>query len=112
MKTCQKLGIRTVAIYSEADENALHVKMANEAYLVGGSRVQESYLNLEKIIEIAKKTMPKQSIRDMDYYLRIHLFQYVVKKKESYLSVHQKKSLRRWGVKSNHVLQCKLQMSQ
>lgn len=56
MKTCQKLGIRTVAIYSEADENALHVKMANEAYLVGGSRVQESYLNLEKIIEIAKKT--------------------------------------------------------
>ena len=36
MKTCQKLGIRTVAIYSEADENALHVKMANEAYLVGG----------------------------------------------------------------------------
>lgn len=56
MKTCQKLGIRTVAIYSEADENALHVKMANEAYLVGGPRVQESYLNLEKIIEIAKKT--------------------------------------------------------
>lgn len=36
MKTCQKLGIRTVAIYSEADENALHVKMANEAYLVVG----------------------------------------------------------------------------
>lgn len=56
MKTCQKLGIRTVAIYSEADENALHVKMANEAYLVGGPRVQESYLNLEKIIEIANGT--------------------------------------------------------
>lgn len=56
MKTCQKLGIRTVAIYSEADESALHVKMANEAYLVGGPRVQESYLNLEKIIEIAKET--------------------------------------------------------
>ncbi len=51
MKTCQKLGIRTVAIYSEADENALHVKMANEAYLVGGPRVQESYLNLEKLLK-------------------------------------------------------------
>ena len=51
MKTCQKLGIRTVAIYSEADENALHVKMANEAYLVGESRVQESYLNLEKLLK-------------------------------------------------------------
>ena len=46
-----KLGIRTVAIYSEADENALHVKMANEAYLVGGPRVQESYLNLEKLLK-------------------------------------------------------------
>ncbi|MEI4828165.1 acetyl-CoA carboxylase biotin carboxylase subunit [Bacillus sp. FJAT-53711] len=56
IKTCQKLGIRTVAIYSEADEFALHVKMANEAYLVGGPRVQESYLNLDKIIEIAKET--------------------------------------------------------
>ncbi|SDY82936.1 acetyl-CoA carboxylase biotin carboxylase subunit [Bacillus sp. 166amftsu] len=56
IKTCQKLGIRTVAIYSEADENALHVKLANEAYLVGGPRVQESYLNLEKIIDIAMKT--------------------------------------------------------
>ncbi|HDX9579798.1 TPA: acetyl-CoA carboxylase biotin carboxylase subunit [Bacillus pseudomycoides] len=56
IKTCEKLGIQTVAIYSEADESALHVKMASEAYLVGGPRVQESYLNLEKIIEIAKET--------------------------------------------------------
>lgn len=56
IKTCQKLGISTVAIYSEADEHALHVKLADEAYLIGGPRVQESYLNLEKIVEVAKKT--------------------------------------------------------
>ncbi|MGG2015267.1 acetyl-CoA carboxylase biotin carboxylase subunit [Bacillus sp. S10(2024)] len=56
IKTCEKLGIQTVAIYSEADEAALHVKMASEAYPVGGPRVQESYLNLEKIIKIAKET--------------------------------------------------------
>ncbi|PEA55085.1 biotin carboxylase [Bacillus pseudomycoides] len=56
IKTCEKLGIQTVAIYSEADESALHVKMASEAHLVGGPRVQESYLNLEKIIGIAKET--------------------------------------------------------
>ncbi|WP_020061310.1 acetyl-CoA carboxylase biotin carboxylase subunit [Bacillus sp. 123MFChir2] len=56
IKTCEKLGIQTVAIYSEADESALHVKMASEAYPVGGPRVQDSYLNLEKIIEIAKET--------------------------------------------------------
>ena len=86
--------------------------MANEAYLVGGSRVQESYLNLEKIIEIAKKTNAEAIHPGYGLLSENPSFQYVVKKKESYLSVHQKKSLRRWGVKSNHVLQCKLQMSQ
>src|SRR5699024_7120942 len=48
------MGIKTVAVYSEADENAPHVSMADEAYLVGGPRVNESYLNADKIIEIAK----------------------------------------------------------
>ena len=43
----------------------------------------------------------------MVYYQRIRLFRFVAKKKESYLSVLQKKSLRRWEVKSNHVSQCK-----
>ena len=112
MKTCQKLGIRTVAIYSEADENALHVKMANEAYLVGGPRVQESYLNLEKIIEIAKKTNAEAIHPGYGLLSENPSFPVRAKKKESYLSVLQKKSLRRWEVKSNHVSQCKQQMSQ
>ncbi|MFP3123201.1 acetyl-CoA carboxylase biotin carboxylase subunit [Ectobacillus funiculus] len=56
IKTCKRLGISTVAVYSEADVSAMHVKLADEAYEVGGARVHESYLNLEKIIEIAKKT--------------------------------------------------------
>ncbi len=56
IKTCKRLGITTVAVYSEADVSAMHVKLADEAYEVGGARVHESYLNLEKIIEIAKKT--------------------------------------------------------
>ena len=54
MGTCRKLGIATVGIYSTADENALHVKLADEAYLVGEAPPQESYLNLERILEIAK----------------------------------------------------------
>ncbi|MFE8695065.1 acetyl-CoA carboxylase biotin carboxylase subunit [Cytobacillus sp. FJAT-53684] len=54
IRTCKALGIATVGIYSEADAYAPHVKMADEVYLVGGSRVVESYLNAEKIIEIAK----------------------------------------------------------
>lgn len=56
MRTCKRMGIGTVAIYSEADKNAPHVKFADEAYLVGGPRVNESYLNMDKILEIAKET--------------------------------------------------------
>lgn len=55
IRTCKKMGIKSVAIYSEEDIHALHVKEADEAFLVGGPRVNESYLNIEKIIEIAKR---------------------------------------------------------
>ncbi|WP_413380343.1 acetyl-CoA carboxylase biotin carboxylase subunit [Alkalihalobacillus sp. 1P02AB] len=56
IRTCKKLSIQTVAVYSEADSNSPFVKEADEAYLLGGPRVSESYLNIDKIIEIAKKT--------------------------------------------------------
>jgi acetyl-CoA carboxylase, biotin carboxylase subunit len=56
IRTCNALGIATVGIYSEADADAPHVKMADEVFLVGGPRVADSYLNAEKIIEIAKLT--------------------------------------------------------
>jgi len=56
MKTCKQMGIGTVAIFSEADKNAPHVSSADEAFLVGGPRVNESYLNMDKILEIAKET--------------------------------------------------------
>lgn len=56
IRTCKKLGIQTVAVYSEADADSLHVKWADEAFLIGKPRVSESYLNIEKMIEIAKET--------------------------------------------------------
>ncbi|MBK5501993.1 MULTISPECIES: acetyl-CoA carboxylase biotin carboxylase subunit [unclassified Peribacillus] len=55
IRTCKNLGISTVAVYSEADSEAPFVEYADEAYLLGGSRVQESYLNVKKILEIAKE---------------------------------------------------------
>ena len=55
IRTCQRLGIQTAAVYSEADAESLHVKAADEAWLIGKPRVSESYLNIEKIIETAKK---------------------------------------------------------
>ncbi|TWJ81799.1 2-oxoglutarate carboxylase small subunit [Bacillus paralicheniformis] len=55
IRTCKRLGIQTAAVYSEADAESLHVKAADEAWLIGKPRVSESYLNIEKIIETAKK---------------------------------------------------------
>ncbi|MCB0317201.1 MAG: ATP-grasp domain-containing protein [Bdellovibrionales bacterium] len=54
-KTCQKLGIKSVAIYSFADRHALHTKIADEAYLVGPAESNASYLNIDAIVEIANK---------------------------------------------------------
>lgn len=56
IQTAKLMGIETVAIYSDKDEASPYVKMADEAYLVGGAKVNESYLNTDKIIEIAKQT--------------------------------------------------------
>lgn len=55
IKACRELNITSVAIYSEADKNSLHVRRADEAYLIGNSPATESYLNKEKIINLAKK---------------------------------------------------------
>ena len=52
--TCKKMNIKTVAIYSESDKQAPYVSMADEAFLVGPAPVKDSYLNVDKIIEIAK----------------------------------------------------------
>lgn len=56
MKTAKKLGIKTVAIYSEADVNALHVRMADEAYCVGPAPSSESYLNIPAIMKVIKES--------------------------------------------------------
>ena len=54
IRACQKLGVATVAVYSEADRAALHVKLADEAYLLGPASPQESYLNTSRIIATAR----------------------------------------------------------
>ena len=56
IRTARRLGVRTVAVYSDADAKALHVRMADEAVPIGPSEARESYLRGEKIIAVAKST--------------------------------------------------------
>ena len=56
IKTARRLGIRTVAVYSEADAGARHVRLADEAVLIGPAAARESYLVIERIIEAAQRT--------------------------------------------------------
>jgi acetyl/propionyl-CoA carboxylase alpha subunit len=53
IKSCKVLGYKSVAVYSDADKNAKHVKMADEAFHIGPSKSQESYLNVDKILKVA-----------------------------------------------------------
>ncbi|KAB8128469.1 acetyl-CoA carboxylase biotin carboxylase subunit [Gracilibacillus oryzae] len=56
IRTCKEMGIETVAVYSEADREALHVKMADEAYCIGPKLSSESYLNFTNIMSVATLT--------------------------------------------------------
>ncbi len=55
-RACRKMGLETVTVYSDADRNALHVRYADEAYYIGASPAAESYLKIDKIIEVAIKS--------------------------------------------------------
>ena len=54
IRACRELGVASVAVYSEADEGAMHVRLADEAYLVGPAEATESYLNIESVVRVAK----------------------------------------------------------
>ncbi len=56
IRTLKKLGIASVAVYSEADRDSLHVTLADEAFLIGPAPAHQSYLNIEKILEVAKQS--------------------------------------------------------
>jgi acetyl-CoA carboxylase, biotin carboxylase subunit len=56
MRSCREMGIRTVAVYSEADRASMHVRYADQAYYIGPAPSVESYLNMDKIIDAAKKS--------------------------------------------------------
>lgn len=56
IRSLKKLGIQSVAVYSEADRDSLHVTLADEAVCIGPAPASQSYLNIEKILEVAQAT--------------------------------------------------------
>ena len=56
IRTAKAMGLRTVAVYSEADRDAMHVALADEAVLLGPARARDSYLNIERLIAVARET--------------------------------------------------------
>ncbi len=56
IQACRELGIQTVALYSDVDRTSLHVRQADEAYHIGGARPSESYLVIDKVLDVARKS--------------------------------------------------------
>ena len=56
IRACRELGLHTVAVFSEADRQALHVRLSDEAYPIGPAPSKDSYLRMDKILDVAKKT--------------------------------------------------------
>lgn len=54
IKTCRQMGVKTVAVYSDADMNSMFVKEADEAYRIGPPQSSDSYLKMDTILEVAK----------------------------------------------------------
>ena len=56
IRACKEMGVTTVAVYSDLDREALHVRLADEAYALGGQTAAESYLNTERILEVIEQS--------------------------------------------------------
>src|SRR6266702_8161221 len=56
MRACQEMGVTPVTVYSEVDRAALHVRKASESYLLGPASARDSYLNISKILEVARRS--------------------------------------------------------
>lgn len=79
IRACKEMNIKTVAIYSEVDKDALHTKLADEAICIGPADSSKSYLNMKNIIEAACITGADSIHPGSDFYQKMHSLQEYVK---------------------------------
>ena len=78
IRACNEMGIKTVAVFSKADEHSLHIKFADEAVCIGNGPAVESYLNIPRIIAAAESQILMQFILVMDFLQKMqNLAKYV-----------------------------------
>jgi len=70
IRACHEMGIAAVAVYSDVDRASLHVRKSDEAYAIGPAPATDSYLRIDKILDVAKHCGAEAFIRAMDFYQR------------------------------------------
>ena len=99
-RACRELDIETVAVYSEADRESLHVKYADYAYPIGPAPSKQSYLAMDRIIEFVKRSRAEAVHPGYGFWRRMPLSRSAAKTKASFSSARRRKSSIRWATRS------------
>ena len=78
MRSCREMGLRTVAVFSEADRTSRHVMYADEAYCIGAAESHESYLNIDRIIDVFPPNQQRQIAVQLSMVLQAVVSQQLV----------------------------------
>ena len=100
IKSARKMGIKTVAIYSDADKNALHVKMADEAVHIGPPPANQSYIVIENVMKAIKETGAQAVHPGYGFLSENAKFAEALRPLALLSSAHLKVRLKRWGTRS------------
>ena len=109
IRACREMGIETVAVYSEADAEALHTKLADEAVCIGPAPSSQSYLSMENIIS-ATVVSGQTPIRDLDSFLKTANLQNCVSSAELPLSDRRQMSLQSLAINRKQEIRWKQQV--
>src|SRR5690554_2384863 len=99
IRTCKEMGIKTVAVYSTADKESLHVRFADEAVCIGPAASSSSYLLIPNIIAAAEITMQMQFTLVMDFFQRTLSFLKFARNTTSSLLELLQNKLMEWVIK-------------